>query len=360
MRILWYWPFARPEELDWARGVVRDGDEIVIQVIDRDGAPPAQSLPPVIVERSLPDVRRDVDGPRWLASRALTYGRRARRRAKAIESGGFDIVHFHYVNRFTDAVRAPARPWVLSVHDVLPHTPRVGPLERPIHRRLYSLPDALIVHHRHLADRLVSEFAVTPDRVHVVPHQVFPVASPSPLPHADVPTVLFFGALRENKGLDTLAAAIEMIDPGSMRFSIAGRGDRAMEQLVRDLGADRPNVDVEIGFVEQRRKNELFRQARAVVLPYSSFASQSGVLHDAYGHGRPVVVTDVGALGDTVREDGTGLVVPPRDARALADALERIVSADSVGQAGAALAIAEARRPSVIGEILRDVYDTLV
>ena len=53
-------------------------------------------------------------------------------------------------------------------------------------------------------------------------------------------------------------------------------------------------------------------EAAVVVLPYRKIES-SGVLAMAIGHGRPVVVADVGSLGDTVRELAAGAVVPPED-----------------------------------------------
>ncbi len=61
-----------------------------------------------------------------------------------------------------------------------------------------------------------------------------------------------------------------------------------------------PACDSEIGFATLERKRQLLSDASLVVMPYTEFASQSGVLHDAYSHGRPVVVTEVGALGDSV------------------------------------------------------------
>ena len=67
----------------------------------------------------------------------------------------------------------------------------------------------------------------------------------------------------------------------------------------------------------------LFERSRLVILPYTYFASQSGVLHQALAFGRPVVATDVGALGECVRQWGIGPVVPPNDERALAEGIER-------------------------------------
>ncbi|MFM8409025.1 MAG: glycosyltransferase, partial [Alphaproteobacteria bacterium] len=68
---------------------------------------------------------------------------------------------------------------------------------------------------------------------------------------------------------------------------------------------------------------DLFAASDVVVLPYRD-GTQSGVVPLAWAHGRPVVTTAVGGLPEAVDDGATGLLVPPGDARALADALERV------------------------------------
>jgi glycosyltransferase involved in cell wall biosynthesis len=86
----------------------------------------------------------------------------------------------------------------------------------------------------------------------------------------------------------------------------------------------------------------------------------SAVLADAYSYRLPVVVSDVGPLGETVSTDGTGWVVPRGDATALADAMLRAVSALETEARRAAFEghIAEAARRhdySVVGPQYRGV-----
>ena len=231
----------------------------------------------------------------------------------------FDLVHLHYLNRFTDAVTALPTPVVLSVHDVLPHRSRLGRAERLVLRRTYHRADGLVVHHDSLREQLIDQFDVDPARVHVVQHQVFGAPAVGGPPQDAPPMVLFFGALRANKGLPVFLEAAARLAHRDVDFVVAGRGDAEVEALARCAAATNPRLRAEVGFVTLKRKRELFAQASVVALPYTSFASQSGVLHDAYGHGRPVVVTDVGALGRSVREDGTGLVAVPGDADDLAE-----------------------------------------
>jgi glycosyltransferase involved in cell wall biosynthesis len=363
MRFHWYWPFARQEELDWAVATPRAGESVMVEVIDRAEAPVAGQHGPATVIRDLPDVQRDVANKlAWAASRANTYRVRAGARRSHWRSGEFDLVHLHYLNRFTDAVLPLAHPLVMSVHDVVPHVPRLGAgLEHRVLQRLYSRADALVVHHEELTDRLVCDFRIDPDRIHVVPHQVFPVGDAPHDPSAGTPTVLFFGALRPNKGLEVLAAATRLLAGDDVRVVIAGRGDAALQNLATELAESDPRVTAEIGFASLERKRQLFAEASIVVMPYTAFASQSGVLHDAYGHARPVVVSDVGALGDTVREDGTGLVVPPNDPAALADAIrESLEAAIWQTHAGAERRISVERSPAATGERLREVYDLVL
>ncbi len=64
-----------------------------------------------------------------------------------------------------------------------------------------------------------------------------------------------------------------------------------------------------------------FAASDLVVLPYLKFESQSGVLLRAYAHKKPVVVSNVGAMGRLVSSDNVGMVVEPRDPQALAEAI---------------------------------------
>lgn len=361
MRFHWYWPFARQEELDWATATARPGESILVQVIDRAHAPQAGAHGPVTVVRDLPDVDRGVSRWLWAPSRIATYLQRASARRATWRGEHFDLVHLHYLNRFTDSVVPMPSPLVMSVHDVVPHVSRLWRAEHAVLRRTYHRGDALVVHHEALKQRLIGEFDVDPARVHVVHHQVFTTPDVGDPPKDRPPAVLFFGALRANKGLPVLLESVRRLGDADLRIVIAGRGDPDLEALARQAAEVNPNVRAEVGFVTLERKHQLFAEASLVVLPYTSFASQSGVLHDAYGHGRPVVVTEVGALGDSVRADGTGLVAVPGDPDSLAaNILSSLQSQDWSRRAQAAQAVRRERTPQRTGERLRAVYDEVL
>ena len=77
-------------------------------------------------------------------------------------------------------------------------------------------------------------------------------------------------------------------------------------------------------FVSDAERSAMFARASLVALPYIE-ASQSGVVPLAYSFSKPVVATTVGGLPDMIEDGKTGLLVPPRDERALADAVVRLL-----------------------------------
>jgi glycosyltransferase involved in cell wall biosynthesis len=328
MRIYWYWPFAREEDVALARATPGPGDTLTVHALDRPGAP-RESSEQVTIRAELPDVVPRSEGTaRWAASRATTYWRRVAARRRAVAGGGFDVVHVAFLNQYTDVVdlrRLRRRlPVVTTVHDVVPHRSRLpAPVQHRLLAALYAACGEIVVHHADVGTELTERFGTDPGRIHVVPHWVSPfrglddrrtLGSP--------PTVLCFGTLRANKGIPELLDAVERIGPtAGIRFHVAGRGDPDLEAAVTAAADRLPHLTAEVEWITPARKTELLRTADLAVLPYTAFSSQSGVLHDAFGSHLPAVVTDVGALRASVEDAGAGWVVPPGSVDALVHAV---------------------------------------
>ncbi|HAP77354.1 MAG TPA: hypothetical protein DCR14_14885 [Acidimicrobiaceae bacterium] len=196
------------------------------------------------------------------------------------------------------------------------------------------------------------------ERVHVAPIPTSPQPRETRVPDAECPTVLLFGSLRANKGIDDFLRALPLLTEPSLRVVVAGGGEREIESRLRAHQAMDPRLELELGQVDDHRKWELFESASCVVLPYTSFHSQSGVLADAYSASRPLVVTDVGAIGPTVRDDQTGEVVPPSDPAALAAAIDKVLRAGVPAYADRLAAAVVRHEPRAVGAVLREVYET--
>ena len=211
-----------------------------------------------------------------------------------------------------------------------------APVEHRLLQVQYAHAGILVVHHASVRRRLLDEFDLDPDRIVVNP---LPISVEETVPRADGarPTVLFFGTFRRNKGVDVLLRAIASLrDETDARFHFAGRGFPEVEAEVMAAAALDDRITTEIGYATAPRKRELYADADLVVLPYTSFASQSAVLQDAYAHHVPLIVSDVGALGETVREDRSGWVVTPGDVAGLAKTLLAAIRDDAGRHAAAA------------------------
>jgi glycosyltransferase involved in cell wall biosynthesis len=150
-------------------------------------------------------------------------------------------------------------------------------------------------------------------------------------------SLLSFGAVRPYKGLDLGLEALALADPAlRARLIIAGlfwRGTEELSALARKLGVE-DRVELRDGYQTNETAALLFSCADAALLPYRS-ASQSGVVGLSFAYGCPVIATSVGGLPQAVRDGRDGLLCPPGDARALAQAMERMAVEGRTLSAGA-------------------------
>ncbi|RTQ47921.1 glycosyltransferase [Hymenobacter gummosus] len=135
--------------------------------------------------------------------------------------------------------------------------------------------------------------------------------------------LLFFGLIREYKGLDILleAFADERLQQLPLKLVVAGefyKDPSAYEELIRKYNLESRLVRA-TRFIPNEQVPDYFCAADLVVQPYKD-ATQSGVSQIAYHFERPMLVTDVGGLAELIPNGEVGYVVPPTP-RAIADAL---------------------------------------
>lgn len=141
---------------------------------------------------------------------------------------------------------------------------------------------------------------------------------------------LFFGLIRDYKGLDLLLEAWARWMPERRKLLIAGEFYASREKylaLIERLGL-RDRVVLHDHFIADEDVRYYFSAADALVLPYRT-ATQSGVTQIAYNFSLPMVVTRVGGLPEIVPDGRVGLVCEP-NADAIAEALERLYSGDTL------------------------------
>jgi glycosyltransferase involved in cell wall biosynthesis len=222
-----------------------------------------------------------------------------------------DVVHVQWLPRprLDNAwLRRLPRPLVYTAHNALPRDPR----NVEARRETLRVVDRVVVHSRRAAEQAV-ELGADPERVAAIPHGVWAPRVDAPPPSGR--TLLFFGLIRPYKGLDVLLRALR--DVPDARLVVAGDPFGPLERV------EDPRIEWRLGYVPEEEVPRLFAEATAVVLPYLNVrqVDSSGVLALALAYGRPLIVSDIGALGEVVSEFGAGLAVPPGDPDALARAL---------------------------------------
>lgn len=138
--------------------------------------------------------------------------------------------------------------------------------------------------------------------------------------------LLFVGRLdRESphKGLDYLIHALKIVrKEEDARLIVVGTGDNRdhYEELAAREGLE--NDVIFAGFVTNEEIPQYFSNSDLLVLPSYDRAEGFGmVLIEAQACGTPVIGTNVGGIPYAVGDEKTGLIVPPRDAESLADAI---------------------------------------
>ena len=136
-------------------------------------------------------------------------------------------------------------------------------------------------------------------------------------------TILFFGFVREYKGLNHLIEAMpKVLEKLKVDLLIVGEfwddKEKYIDQI-KQLGIEN-YVHIIDKYVPNEEIDFYFSVADVVVLPYIS-ATQSGIIQIAFGFDKPVITTNVGGLPDVVENGKTGFIVPPGDANALSNAI---------------------------------------
>lgn len=143
----------------------------------------------------------------------------------------------------------------------------------------------------------------------------------------DGPLFLFFGLVREYKGLDTLIDALAML-PEEAAWTCIVAGEFYIpirpyeEQITRHrLGR---KIRLDDRYIPNDQVPWYFAAADVVVLPYHT-ATQSGVAALSFALHRPVLTTSVGALPEMINEGKEGWLVPPQNPEALSERLAAVL-----------------------------------
>jgi glycosyltransferase involved in cell wall biosynthesis len=241
---------------------------------------------------------------------------------------------------------------------VILHTVLVAPTphQREVLERVVAMADAVVTMTPTARRRLFEGYKVDRDRVALIPHGAPDNRSPErQAPAGSRPTILTWGLLGPGKGVEwAIDALVELrdLDPAP-RYLVVGEthpkvvereGETYRHSLMAraDAAGVGHLVEFEGQYLDVKALNRVVAGADIVILPYDSLEQvTSGVLVEALAAGKPIIATGFPHAVELLGV-GTGLVVPHRDAPAMAQALRRVLTepglAARMGAQAAALA----------------------
>jgi glycosyltransferase involved in cell wall biosynthesis len=252
---------------------------------------------------------------------------------RMIGEGAYDIVHFHTKRAHTLALwlpRGEGRPRYLV-------TRRMDYPEKPgwLTDRLYNRRvDGVVAISRSIADLLASA-GVEAKKIRCIPSGIetgrFISACDRGKPRSGARIVGCLGAIEERKGHRYLieAAAKLKAQGFEIHYRIAGDGPL---RAALEVEVERAGLRDEVSFVGFVDDPALFLAGVDLVAMPSLFEGLGVAVLEAMAASRAVVATRVGGLAESVIDGVTGLLVPPRDAAAMASAIAKLIRSPALAK----------------------------
>jgi len=289
-----------------------------------------------------PDIKRfeglDWNSPlSWL--RGIRFLRREKPAVVILQWWTSSVAHLEaflsLVNRL--GVRASL---ILEMHEIIdPLEASLLPVRlysRCMTRLLFRDMQAFIVHSAAIKEQLIKLYRIPPEKIFVIPHGVYDSyvqdypqnAAREKLGLGDGFIILYFGMIRKYKGIPRLIEAFNRL-PAEMALNsflvIAGE-DWGDEKGLADLAASSPyagRIVFRPQFVPDGAVPLYFKAADVVALPYLRTAG-SGVVALAVAFGKPVVISDIEGIRETLKDYRGAILVPEGAAEGFARELEMV------------------------------------
>ncbi len=214
------------------------------------------------------------------------------------------------------------------LHNVISHEKRFG--DEALTKYFFNRCDAFVLLNKSSEKDMLW---LKPDAKYIIhPHPLYEhygsrIDATEARKKLNIPTdkkvILFFGFIRDYKGLDLLIESIKDLNEDYLLL-IAGEvyGDfKKYDELIDKLGI-RNKINLQVRYIPENEIPLFFSASDVCVLPYRS-ATQSGIVGIAYHFELPVIVTNVGGLAEMVEENKTGLIVNELNSQAISVELKK-------------------------------------
>ena len=217
-------------------------------------------------------------------------------------------------------------------HNVLPHESHIGDVT--LTKYLFNSIDNFVILSNKVVDDLIR---LKPGaRYKILPHPIYSnfgklVEKNEARNLLNLPVkqklLLFFGFIRDYKGLDILLEAMKKLKDEEIKLIIAGEFYSNEDKYKKIINDHKLNDKLYLftKFIPTSEVKYYFSASDVVILPYRD-ATQSGIVQIAMNFRKPVIATNVGGLGEVVINNRTGYIVEKENPKALSETIDKFYS----------------------------------
>ena len=247
------------------------------------------------------------------------------------------VVHYQFFRRKSELLfflllGALGIRLVYTAHNVFPH--ERNKIDFFINNLVYKTSGKIIVHSDFIKRKIADNFSINEDKISVILHGNFDFYIPQHfiticeareklgLKETDN-VLLFFGNIREYKGLDLLLSAFNKAAKGNSELKLLIAGNPSSETLrikYQEIIKNSEFSDRIISRFDYVPADEValyLISSDIVVLPYKSI-DHSGIIHLAYSFGKPVIATNVGDFEESIDQGKSGYLIEENTSECLA------------------------------------------
>jgi beta-1,4-mannosyltransferase len=204
---------------------------------------------------------------------------------------------------------------VWTVHNLTSHEAKYPYLELLLGKTLAYISDAVIVHTKYAKKIIINEYKINKEsKIHVIPHAgyqddyVNTVNKIDAREHLGIEknkfVCLYFGQVRDYKGIDKLIDVFKIIEDNKVLLIMAGKpANNETKLAVEHKTINLPNIRLFLEYIKDNDVQYFMNAADVVILPFNKILT-SGSLMLAMSFGKAVITPRIGAVTDVIGENG--------------------------------------------------------
>jgi glycosyltransferase involved in cell wall biosynthesis len=220
---------------------------------------------------------------------------------------------------------------ITTIHDVRPHQGEENVLLDLLFSYSIKISTKVIVLSKKFISDVIKRYDISEKNIYHIPHANYNYYLFNKNSSSNTiinKKIIFFGHISKYKGILILLEAMKIVikSDNDIILKIAGGGNLSENEksIIKELGQ---KVELINRYIDDDEIYSLFDDVDFTVLPYIE-ASQSGVIMLSYSFKKPVIATSVGGLSEQILPS-TGILIPPNDKFALADAILNLYKSPS-------------------------------